>query len=97
MIATAIRRFSVAAPRFNPPTATASVPKTASSMSPSSSRRVAMMPSYKQDAPLIDGSAPSSQSTQAQQASSFEDVLTVGGISSHCDGQKISRASEGSI
>lgn len=95
MFASAARRFSVAAPRMNPPTG--SVAKAASSMSPSSSRRVGMMPS-KQESP-VNASGPSSQvgKEQAAQSSNLDDVLAVGNVSSHCDGEKISRASEGSI
>jgi len=95
MFASTIRRFSVAAPRMNPPSG--SVAKNASSMSPSSSRRVGMMPS-KQETPVnASGSSSQASKDQIAQSSSLDEVLAVGSVSSHCDGQKISRASEGSI
>ncbi|UZJ53197.1 hypothetical protein CBS101457_002517 [Exobasidium rhododendri] len=95
MFASAIRRFSVAAPRLTPPPG--SMAKSGSSAAPSSSRRVGMMPSKQESS--ATASAPSSQEAKDQiaQSSNFDDVLTVGNVSSHCDGQKISRASEGSI
>lgn len=95
MIASAIRRFTVAAPRFNPPSASVSQMATASS---SSTRgRVAMMPQQGQ-APVDETTSDKATgSAKSSEPTGLEDILTVGSVSSHCDGQKISRASEGSI
>ena len=101
MIASIARRFSLTAPRFTPPAG--SLAKTTSSMSPSSSRRVGMMPTSKQETPVNEagvmngGPAKGEAAAATTHSTSFDEMLTVGSVSSHCDGQKVNRAAEGAI